>query len=170
MQRTDHLPLHLLWCLPTGFLFRASPCLSFPILLCDRDIVPMGMGFPILGVSTPCHEPWCLTTPCIGFPLNDGRNPWDSPNISLACLRYFLHALQGSLLSSAGAQEQSLRFGFWDSASAFPCFLPGWYSTSNSNLDRASIHLATLCFGPFRLNSHFRALQSQCTLKHQPSK
>ena len=98
----------------------------------------------------------------MGLPLNKVSTPGISPHISSAHLRHSLHALHGSLLSSARGQEQSLGIGHWDNASAFLCFLLGEYSTSKSNLDRASIHLAALCFGSFQLNSHFRASWLEC--------
>ena len=130
----------------------------------------MGTSFPILGVSIPCHDPQCLTIPYMGLPPNGAGNSQDFTLHKLSPPQAFLHALQGSLLSSAGGQEQSLGFGHWDSASAFPCLLPCQYSTLKLNLERASIHLAILCFGSFRLNSHFRALWSEHTLKCQSSK
>ena len=133
-------------------------------------IVPVGMDFPSRGWAPldTIFNTWLL--PAWGCPWTVEGTPGISPHIIPSSIRHFLCTLQGNLLSSAGGQEQSHNFWHCDSASGFPCFLPGWYSASNSNLNRTPIHLATLCFSFFRISSHFRALWSQCILKHYPNK
>ena len=117
-------------------------------------------------------SPWLsLTSGSCSDPPGSKGIPVRSPCISLA---FFKHLAQGPHLSakvvSPSSHEQSISFGYLESASELQCRDPGLYSIRKSYSVMTSSHAATRPLGSLKVNSHLSARWSVRTLIFLPSK